>query len=113
VLASKFIKFFNTPLVTNEVRATFYKVLFSLSMLVNLVFLGSAIAVLLETFQLLGYDGDMIVLSLITISSPIIICMLCFGELVPRYKPSAKQASRCLILLCALTMIANTVTQHF
>jgi hypothetical protein len=112
VLASKFIKFFNTPLVTNEVRATFYKVLFSLSMLVNLVFLGSAIAVLLETFQLLGYDGDMLVLSMITISSPIILCILCLGELVPRYKLRVKQASRCLLLFCALMMIANNITQH-
>ena len=113
MVGSRFIKFFNTPLVTDEVRVKLYKVLLSLLILVHLAFFGLAITILLETFQLLGYDGDMIVLSLITISSPIIICMLCFGELVPRYKPSAKQASRCLILLCALTMIANTVTQHF
>ena len=112
MFGSKIIKFFNTPLVTHEVSIKLYKVLFSLLILANLVLFGLAIAILLDTFQLFGYDGDMIVLSLITISSPIILCILFLGELVPRYKIRAKQASRCLILFCALTMIANNVTQH-
>jgi hypothetical protein len=113
MLSPKLIKFFNTPLVTHEVRATCYKVLFSLLILMHLALLGLAISILAETFQLLGYDGDMIVLSMITIFSPIILCILCLGELVPRYKARAKQASRWLLLFCALTMIANNVTQHF
>lgn len=110
---SRFIKFFNTPLVTPKARAKFYKILFSVSILVNLLFSGSAIAIFLKTFQPLAYNGDMIVLSLITICSPIILCILCLGELVPRYKLEAKQASRCLLLSCALMMIANNITQHF
>lgn len=113
VFGSKFIKFFNTPLVTPEVRVKFYNVLLSLGMLANLLLFGLAITILLKTFQLPGYDGDMIVLSLITIFSPLILCILFLGALAPRHKPWAKQASRLLILFCALTMFANTFTQHF
>ncbi len=80
--------------------------------LVNLVLSGLAIAILLKTFQMNGYDGDLVVLSVITISSPIILCILLLGELIPRYKPGARHVSRFLILFCVLTMIANNITLH-
>jgi TRAP-type C4-dicarboxylate transport system permease small subunit len=115
----KFKKFFNTPLPTYKFPASVKralsiidKILVSLVMLAILVLFGWIITILPKYFHSFGYSGDTISMSVILICSPMVMCIIGLGELIPQYKLGARKISRWLALFCVLMIIANKITQH-
>ncbi len=109
----KFKKFFNTPLVSSEVRAIIDRILLSLSLLVSLLLFGWVIALLPKVFQLAGNDGDALSFSVQCLTLTLVMSIRATGGLVPRYEAIARKTTLWLFLFCALTMIMNIITQRF